>query len=154
MVDLAPFGIADRFEELWCHEAAPGEFVVSCLPFFTYGIAFGDVIAAEPPGFAFKSVLHRSCLLTFRGCFSDPDSAAKRHEEVHAALSRLRHPHEWHGRGYVAALLPNPEAVHEILHALASFVEDGSLIWEIDPKERSEGLTLRSSGFAPRAADL
>ena len=134
VVDLTPFQMPGRTEELWCHEVEPGQLVVSCLPFFTRGIAFGDLVSAEAPDYVFKAVIRRSGLRSLRACFPDRAVAQAHHDTVHAALSRLPHPHEWHGAGYFAVLMPTPEAEAEIRQALAPFLEDGRLVWEIDPE--------------------
>jgi hypothetical protein len=132
-VDLTPIGMPGQTEELCCEEVAPGQFIVSCLPFFARGIAFGDLISAAPENSLFTSVLRRSGLRTLRACFVEPNLAAAYHEPVHAILASLRHPHEWHGSGYFAVLLPDRQAEAEVLQSLAEFIEKGILAYEVEP---------------------
>jgi hypothetical protein len=133
-IDLTPFGMAGMLEELCCDEMVPGEFVVCCLPFFARGIAFGDLVSAAAGDSSFKSVLRRSGLRTLRCCFADTELVTKYHERVHGILSRLRHPHEWHGCGQFAVLLKELQAEAETLQLLAPFIEDNILAYEVEPE--------------------
>ncbi|MBS0260861.1 MAG: DUF4265 domain-containing protein [Planctomycetes bacterium] len=137
-VDLTPNGMPGKTEELCCDEVAPGKYVVCCLPFFAYGIAFGDLISAPAENLQFASVLRHSGLRTLRACFVEHSLAATLHEPVHAILSSLRHPHEWHGNGYFAVLLPDQQAEEETLKALAEFVENGILTHEVEPDSTAD----------------
>jgi hypothetical protein len=42
MADLSPWGLQDRWEQLWASQVAEDEFILCCIPFFTYGMALGD----------------------------------------------------------------------------------------------------------------
>jgi hypothetical protein len=135
-VDLTPFGMPGKTEELCCEEVAPGEFIVSCLPFFARGIAFGDLISAATEDSSFTSVLRHTGFRMLRACFAEPSLAATHHDRVHAILASVRHPHEWHGSGYFAVLLPDCQAEVEVLQSLAEFFEKGILTYEVEPEAR------------------
>ena len=122
-----------RFEELWGLESAEGGFVVSSLPFFARGLAFGDLVLASPPEFNITSIVKRSHLFTLRACFTSKAHAASSHEAVHEALIRLGLPFEWRGSGYFAVLLRAAAEAEVVLAALASVVPAGGLSSEVEP---------------------
>jgi len=47
MADLSAAGIDDGLEQLWAKQVGPTQFVLCCIPFFTYGLALGDVVETE-----------------------------------------------------------------------------------------------------------
>jgi len=42
VADLNDYGMEGRLEQLWAKKISEVEFIVCCIPFFTYGIALGD----------------------------------------------------------------------------------------------------------------
>ena len=54
-VSLAPFGMPDRYERLIVAPSPEGHYVVACLPFFSYGIQFGDLVEMKVPGNEFEA---------------------------------------------------------------------------------------------------
>jgi hypothetical protein len=132
MVDLASFGMPGRYERLIVVPSPTGNYVVACLPFFSYGIQFGDLVKVRRPGKAFERVLKCGGLRTLRFAFDELTRAAEAHEELHRRIIATRLPHEWHGAGYLAVLLRNLRDQKRALASLAEFADDGS--WEVDPE--------------------
>jgi hypothetical protein len=133
-VNLAPFGMPDRYERLVVVPSSEGNYVVACLPFFTYGIQFGDLVELRRPGNAFERVLKCAGLRTLRFAFSDPARADEAHEELHGKFVASGLPHEWHGAGYLAVLLRNLGDQERALRCLGEFAEEGNGCWEVDPE--------------------
>jgi hypothetical protein len=46
--DLAEWGLAGRWEQIWAKQVTSDEFVLCCIPFFTYGLALGDRVLTSP----------------------------------------------------------------------------------------------------------
>ena len=105
MVDLAGFGMLGRVEKLAVSKSPTGDYVVSCLPFFTYGIQLGDHVAAQEPGMMFERVLQGSGLRSLRIAFSDTIQGDSRHQAIHERLVQAKLLHEWHGSGYASMIL-------------------------------------------------
>jgi hypothetical protein len=131
-VDLAPFGMPGRYERLIVAPSPEGNYVVACLPFFSYGIQFGDLVELRQPGNAFERVLKCAGLRTFRFAFNEPTRAAEAHAELHGRVLDSRLPHEWHGAGYLAVLLRNLRDQEHAVACLGGFADNGS--WEVDPE--------------------
>jgi len=58
-VDLAVHGLPGRYEQLWCSTVASGGYRLCCVPFFTYGMALGDILEANRDGLV-TGVIERS----------------------------------------------------------------------------------------------
>lgn len=43
--DLSENGLEGASEQLWARREADNEFIICCIPFFTYGISLGDHVA-------------------------------------------------------------------------------------------------------------
>src|SRR5258708_27044538 len=104
-VSLAPFGMPNRYERLVVVPSPEGNHVVACLPFFSYGVQFGDLVKLRRPGNAFERVLKCAGLRTLRFAFNEPTRADEAHGELHRKVIATRLPHEWHAAGYLAVLL-------------------------------------------------
>jgi hypothetical protein len=48
--DLSGTGMPGRLEQLWARQLAGDSFELCCIPFFTYGLALGDVVQTTPHG--------------------------------------------------------------------------------------------------------
>jgi hypothetical protein len=42
VADLGDYGMQGRLEQMWARQLGEAEFMICCIPFFTYGIALGD----------------------------------------------------------------------------------------------------------------
>jgi hypothetical protein len=134
VVDLSRFGMQGRFEHLTILSSPAGGYVVACLPFFTRGIAFGDLVAVEGPENRFCHVVERSGLRTLRAAFTDQSLAEKDHPELHQVIYEMGHPHEWHGSGYLAVLIRSLADQQQVADGLNKWIADGTLLCEVDPE--------------------
>jgi hypothetical protein len=123
-----------RYERLIVQPSPDGNYVVACLPFFSYGIQFGDVVELGEPDHEFKRVLKESGLRTLRFAFNDAARAENAHEELHGRLIASGLPHEWHGAGYLAVLLRSAGDQNLALICLGKFVDNGDGVWEVNPE--------------------
>lgn len=122
-----------RLDELWAYKRPEGGFVVACLPFFARGVAFGDLLAAEPPDFLVSGIIERSGLRTLRACYVEPSHANARHGVLHAKLEALGLPNEWLGGGYVSILLRDYADQQAALSALSDELAARSMQYEVEP---------------------
>jgi uncharacterized protein DUF4265 len=47
-VDLRSSGMPGRWEQLWARQLDGNRFRLCCIPFFAYGVAFGDEVTTKP----------------------------------------------------------------------------------------------------------
>jgi len=137
VVDLGTFGMPGRFERLTIVPSREENYVVACLPFFAYGIHFGDLVAVQGQDNRFDRVLNASGLRTLRIAFTDASLMQEHHESIHAKIIGCGLPHEWHGSGYMSVLIRNPDDQERILSSVGEFIRDGcggSWEWEVDPE--------------------
>ena len=132
-VDLSNHGMKGRVEKIWVMPNENGDYVVACLPFFCYGIQFGDLVATGAPEVTFRSVIRSVGLRTMRVAFVESAIAKEQHEAVHARLIESRLTHEWHRVEYVAILLRGPGDQEAALAALEPQITKGLVQWEVDP---------------------
>lgn len=129
-VDLTHWDFdAGTFEQLWVRTDEESLFEVCCIPFFTYGIALGDLIRLEGE-VGVPSVVRRSGRRVIRVAFKDRGDAATGHEQVHGLLVATEALHEFSGSGYVAVDLKNERQADSVISALSPLVETGLIIWE------------------------
>ena len=131
-VNLAPFGMPGRCERLIVAPSPEGDYVVCCLPFFTYGIQYGDLVKVREYDREFECVLKSAGLRTLRFAFKDPGHAEKAHERLHGKLVASGLPHEWHRPGYLAVLIRNLHDQERAFTCLAGLLDAGH--WEVDPE--------------------
>lgn len=134
-VDLAPFGMKERWEQLWVRQLGEGSFEVCCIPFFTYGVALGDTVSAvvgERFDYEFRGVIAKSGQLTLRIAVVNRDDATRLHEHIHAVLSSTGLAHEWYGTGYVAVSVSDDADEGAITSALAAIIDRGEVAIEVD----------------------
>jgi hypothetical protein len=134
LVDLSTFDMPGRIEQLTIARSPMGGYVVACLPFFTYGIQFGDWVAVREPEMVFERVVKASGLRTLRTVFKDPLLGDRCHEELHRKLDAARLPHEWYRPGYLSVLIRNRVDQESVLTLAGDLIEDGSVEWEVDPE--------------------
>ncbi|MFJ8274428.1 DUF4265 domain-containing protein [Streptomyces sp. NPDC094154] len=119
-------------EQLWTRQLAPDRFEVACLPFFTYGICYRDVVTVDSNHLV-TAVLEKSGHRTLRvALVVDHPDRDQLHELLHAKVVEADLPHEWLQGTYLAVDLPpgtDPTALVKTLEAPA---QTGALHWEID----------------------
>jgi uncharacterized protein DUF4265 len=151
-VDLAPFGMPGRYERLVVVPSPEGDCVIACLPFFSYGIQFGDRVEVRDPGPVFVRVAQASGLRTLRIAFHREEQARDRHEWLHGELRKAALPHEWHGAGYLAVLLRGRADQVRALAYVADAVREGAVSWEVDPAPFSAASINSEGGAEPVAS--
>ena len=129
-VDLTPYGFdADTFEQLWVRTDDESSFEVCCIPFFTYGIALGDLIELDRDS-RVASVVHRSGRKVIRVAFGGRAEAAIRHEQLHGLLVTSGALHEFSSSGYVSVDLQDQRQADAVVSALQPLVDAGAIMWE------------------------
>ncbi|WUK34421.1 DUF4265 domain-containing protein [Streptomyces sp. NBC_00370] len=119
-------------EQLWTRQLTENRFEVTCLPFFTYGICYLDVVTIDSNHQVAAVVQksgHRILRVALAAEHRDRDHL---HELLHGKLVEALLPHEWLQGTYLSADLPpgtDPAALLEVLEAPA---QAGALHWEID----------------------
>ena len=131
LVDLAQFGMPGRYERLVLDPSPAGNHVVACLPFFTYGIQFGDHVAVRDDG-SFSHVIAASGLRTFRVALKEATAGRLSHERLHERIAVTGLPHERHGADYVAVLLRGHEDQEQVRASLGDLINE--LECEVDPE--------------------
>lgn len=132
--DLAAFDMPGRWEDLWVHRLPGSQFQLCCIPFFTYGIALGDVVAARAAGadWLLERVISKSGHRTIRVAVEDASRLAELHEALHATVASLPVPHEWHGSGYLAIDVPPEDTASRIADAFTAYRANGRIALEVD----------------------
>ena len=133
-VSLVAFGMADRWEQLWARRISDREFEICCIPFFTYGIALGDKVAAEADRdfeYVFQRVLAKSGHKTARVAIVSQTVASRLHDEIHRRLAKSL-PHEWYAPGYVAIDIADVDQEVQIADFFSEYVKRGEVSYEID----------------------
>lgn len=134
-VHLAPYGMPGRFEQLWTQRrTGAGLHELCCIPFFTRGVALGDVFRVRTSGQAsvIEAVVVPSGRANVRFAFRTREAAAERHEEVHAAVAESGLPHEWRSGGYLAVSVNGQNELNAIWTALSRWVDSGDAVIELD----------------------
>lgn len=96
-------GEGDNFEQLWTKRVGDDRFELSCIPFFAYDMALGDVVRADAAtGYVVQDVLERSGNGVVRVAVKRPQDVDAVHRRLHDLLGRLEYLCEWFAPGYVA----------------------------------------------------
>jgi hypothetical protein len=106
-------GGAENFEQLWTKRVGDDLFELSCIPFFAYELALGDVVRAdEATGYVIQGVVERSGNGVVRVAVPLPEDVDAIHRRLHDLLGRLEYLCEWFAPGYVAVSV-DPGRSHE-----------------------------------------
>lgn len=129
-VDLRHHGMAsDAYEQLWTRTDDQAMFEVCCLPFFTYGIALGDVVAWNDADRQ-AVVTRRSGRRLLRCAFVDRDDALAHHESFHGSVIATGALVEFRGTGFVAIDIDSDERLNAVLALVGPLHESGRAQWE------------------------
>jgi len=134
-VDLAPYGMPGRFEQLWTRRrAGAGLHELCCIPFFTYAVSLGDVFRVRTTGqvSVIEAVVVPSGRANVRLAFRSRQVAAERHQEVHAAVAASGLPHEWRSAGYLAVSVNGQAELNAIWSVLSRWADTGDAALELD----------------------
>jgi hypothetical protein len=127
--DLSPHGLADSFEQLWTYTDDQRAFQLCCIPFFTYGLALGDVVRWDQPTSS-VAVEKKSGRRVIRVAFTDRDQAEAKHADLHGQFVHAGCLVEFSSDGYAAIDIANPEQAQAITGLLAAQAERSTLTWE------------------------
>ncbi|UKA62759.1 DUF4265 domain-containing protein [Arthrobacter sp. FW306-04-A] len=117
-------GGGDSFEQLWTERVGDDRFELSCIPFFAYDMALGDVVRAEAAtGYVIQSVVQRSGNGVVRVAVKRPEDVDAVHLRLHDLLGRLEYLCEWFAPGYVAISLEPGRSHEEFFTGLAELGE-------------------------------
>jgi hypothetical protein len=127
--DLAPHGLAERFEQIWVKKLVGRKFKICCIPFFTYGFALGDTVSANDEdmivGMARKG-RHRNLRIAVSG--KDVDRI---HFTLHHWVEDAGNLYEWHDKNYLAVDLPSRRG-QPSLNLITRMAKANEIFFEID----------------------
>ncbi|WP_329454240.1 DUF4265 domain-containing protein [Streptomyces sp. NBC_01497] len=119
-------------EQLWTRQLTADRFEVACLPFFTYGICYRDVVTIDSNHLV-ASVVQKSGHRTLRvALVAEHQDRDQLHELLHDKVATAGLAHEWLQGTYLSVDLSpgtDPAALVEVLEAPA---RASALHWEID----------------------
>ncbi|SEN17360.1 DUF4265 domain-containing protein [Actinacidiphila rubida] len=120
-------------EQLWTRQLASDQFEVVCLPFFTYGICYRDVVTIDSNHLVSR-VLEKSGHRTLRvALVIDHPDREQLHELLHGSTVEAGLPHEWLQGTYLAVdLPPGTDPTAALVKILEASAQTGALHWEID----------------------
>ena len=114
----------ENYEQLWAKRLGEDRFEVSCIPFFAYDLALGDIVRADAgTGYAVQSVERRSGNGVVRIAVKRRDDVDAVHVRLHDLLGRLEYLHEWFAPGYVAVSLEPGTSHVEFFEGVAALGE-------------------------------
>ncbi|MFD5593923.1 DUF4265 domain-containing protein [Streptomyces griseorubiginosus] len=119
-------------EQLWTRQLTDDTFEVACLPFFTYGICYRDVVTIDSHHLLTRVVRksgHRTLRVALVVEHVDRDQV---HELLHGKAVAGDLAHEWLQGTYLAVDLPPGTDEASFVEALEPLAQAGALHWEID----------------------
>lgn len=121
---------ASRFEQIWTYTEDQETFELCCIPFFPYGISYGDRISISDDG-TFV-VVEKSGRKTIRVVIHDAQYAHERHAEFHDLVARTGALSEafGHASSYWALSVENDDQAHSVISVLTPLSEARTLDWE------------------------
>ncbi|UXY33269.1 DUF4265 domain-containing protein [Streptomyces albidocamelliae] len=119
-------------EQLWTHQLTEDTFEVACLPFFTYGICYRDVVTIDS-NHLLTRVMGKSGHRTLRVALVVEHADRNRiHERLHGKTVDAGLPHEWLQDTYLAVDLPPDSDETSFVEVLEPLAQAGTLHWELD----------------------
>jgi len=120
IADFSNVELQDHWEQLWAEQVGAYEFVLCCIPFFTYDLSLGDRVHTYSAGereYVIESVLERSQRRVYRlwleGASEEGRLAVKSFLQTRSLL------HEWRSDDFVAFDVASDEpAVKDIEPAI------------------------------------
>ncbi|MEW2634834.1 DUF4265 domain-containing protein [Streptomyces sp. NPDC048389] len=130
MVDLVPFGMANSLEQLWLRPTDGESYVVSCIPFFAYGLALGDTVILRDGRFV-TSVHGRSGRRALRVMFTESPEVSQLCSMLRDMLISHELMSEWNGDRHVAVDVTDSSVVMSpVFDAVEPMVRRGAAFWE------------------------
>lgn len=121
--DLADHNMPGRWEQLWARQTADGEFELCCLPYFTYGLALGDIVRTRSTD-AVKHVIARVQKRSGRKLLRLwlKNAALPGKERVYTYLVKHAPLHEWSSEHLLAIDVPANDSI--ALQSVLELLED------------------------------
>ncbi|MFG3046720.1 DUF4265 domain-containing protein [Streptomyces sp. NPDC048241] len=130
MVDLTPFDLPGMREQLWLREVDEGgAYEVSCIPFYAYGVALGDVVGTSDAHDVVR-VIRKSGRRAIRVLFTEPRPSVDSRSALRAAVESANLLSEWNGDRMVAIDFPDGSSSQPIVDCIQGEVEGGTAFWE------------------------
>ena len=129
--DLSAHGMTGRFEQLWVKKVGEKQFQISCVPFFTYGIALGDTVQTDDD-FTFQRVIAKAGHRTLRIAVGNKSRQDQLHEVLHRWVDNTGLLYEWYSPGYLAVDLPIDSQGKVDMSILDQLTGAGEISVEVD----------------------
>jgi hypothetical protein len=131
VADLSSHGMPGRFEQFWTRRVSDTVFEISCIPFFSYGIALGDKVEVNE-GCVIQKVVERGGHKTLRVAVANKKNLDHLHEVLHEWVEKTGLLYEWYASGYLAVDVP-PDAQAELNTSLLDQLRGaGEISTELD----------------------
>jgi hypothetical protein len=125
VADLSDHGMQGRLEQLWARKISEVEFVICCIPFFTYGIALGDRVFTserEERRYVIDGVREKAGRHISRLWLKDVDEAGR--AEIKTFVEQQNLLSEWYSTDLLALDIPvDPEIEKRIRSFLKHYAE-------------------------------
>lgn len=128
---LSEYGMEGRWEQLWAKRVGHNEFVLCCIPYFTYGMALGDRLCTAGSGgrnYVVSKVVSRSGHRVLRLWLKHATLEGRRRVQDALAMSTLLH--EWSSANLVAIDVTDPSEIPSELDDLLKDVSVLSIVAE------------------------
>ncbi|MFJ2214327.1 DUF4265 domain-containing protein [Streptomyces sp. NPDC101062] len=117
---------------MWTHQLTADRFELACLPFFTYGICYRNVMTIDGNNLV-ASIVQKSGHRTLRvALVAEHQGQDQPHKFLHSKVSEAALVHEWLQGTYLSVDLPPGTDPAALVEALAEPARVGALHWEID----------------------
>jgi hypothetical protein len=127
--DLSQNEMKGHHEQIWAKKINDYQFVICCIPFFTYGISLGDIVQTDNDYIIQNKILsagHR----TLRIAVANKAHLDQLHISIHEWAENTNFLYEWYASGYLAIDLP--PNTHLDISFLEYLEQKGELSFEID----------------------
>lgn len=123
-------------EQLWARQIEPQRFELCCIPFRTYGMALGDIVATDPDGLV-TDVLESSGRLVIRVIIDHGPQLVGTREELLAHTRQAGLLVEWQSERHVAIDSPSTEPLAPLWALLDGLATEKTIYWEYGHGEPS-----------------
>jgi uncharacterized protein DUF4265 len=130
-LDLSADGLPGHYEQMWTRTEGLQRHELCCIPFFTYGLSLGDIIALANDDGEYR-IDSKSGHRTIRIAVQDETYAHQRHEDLHGRLAQIgvRTEFRGHAHGYIAVDIADQGQADAVIELLRPLVASGTLMWE------------------------
>lgn len=131
IADLAPFGLAGQYEQLWLGDVGEGTYELRCIPFVVYGLSLLDRVAIVDD--LVSAVIQLGGHRTLRALIvPEPVGiAVATIADTFTSLARRENLlFEWHGDRHVAIDFPPDAKPQSISDFVVEQKQAGNIYWE------------------------